>query len=235
MIPTKRSLQVISFLGALLLAGASSRADVISVTSNNSATTVGSVTNGLVNFTNFSASGGCGVNPCIVGASVVPITLVSPFTPSTLTFTYGSTFDFGTGGDRLLLQYFVPTSGLALSLDFTGGTLFQQSGTLGIPDLGVPPGAGLSTCPAQNPNPGNLCYSFTESLFAGSGSNFLNFVVPPTASGEVDLYIAIDGLNPNGGTFTISQVATPEPSSFLLLGSGLVGIAGMVRRRIARS
>lgn len=42
--------------------------------------------------------------------------------------------------------------------------------------------------------------------------------------------------NESGGeTFTLSNsavAATPEPSSFLLLGSGLAGIAGMIRRKL---
>jgi hypothetical protein len=35
-------------------------------------------------------------------------------------------------------------------------------------------------------------------------------------------------------TFGSSQVGTPEPSSLLLLGSGVLGLAGMVRRRVMR-
>ncbi len=34
-------------------------------------------------------------------------------------------------------------------------------------------------------------------------------------------------------SFTSSPAATPEPSSFLLLGTGLLGIAGMMRKRFA--
>jgi hypothetical protein len=41
------------------------------------------------------------------------------------------------------------------------------------------------------------------------------------------------GPGSNSDTFSITgSAATPEPSSFLLLGSGLAGFAGMIRRKI---
>jgi hypothetical protein len=38
----------------------------------------------------------------------------------------------------------------------------------------------------------------------------------------------------DGETFTLDGDVVPEPSSLLLLGSGLLGLAGMLRRKLAR-
>jgi PEP-CTERM motif len=242
MASAKRSLQALLCLGFTFLTGTSSRADIISVTSpGHDSYTAGPITNAQVNFTNWNPGGCGGVSPCIVGASIVPITIFEDGSTSNVTFTYSSDFDFdyaSTGpGDRLILRYLLPSQGLDLNLGITGASLYLAGSPQGIPDVGIPPSSGLSSCPADNPNPGSYCYSFSQDLTATSGSNFADVSLPYSSGGgnEVDIYLALQDLNPNGGTFTISQDAVniaPEPSSFVLFGSGLIGIAGMLRRRM---
>src|ERR1700729_604506 len=129
MITTKRSLQALFCLGFTLLISASCKADIISVTSpGHDSYIAGPVTNTLVNFTNWNPGGCGGVSPCIVGASIVPITIFEDNSSSNITFPYGSDFDFdypSTGpGDRLILRYLLQPQGLVLNLGITGASLY---------------------------------------------------------------------------------------------------------------
>jgi hypothetical protein len=65
----------------------------------------------------------------------------------------------------------------------------------------------------------------------GSSSGFSSTLTP--APGSISsFYAANDSPGLSGGeTFAFS--GTPEPSSFLLLGSGLMGLAGLLKRKLA--
>ncbi|HME56736.1 MAG TPA: PEP-CTERM sorting domain-containing protein [Terracidiphilus sp.] len=67
----------------------------------------------------------------------------------------------------------------------------------------------------------------------GFGSYNLSVVLAQTAAGGAGSeWFSV--LNSSGQASTAIFSATPEPSSILLLGSGLLGIAGIVRRKLMR-
>jgi hypothetical protein len=77
-------------------------------------------------------------------------------------------------------------------------------------------------------------------LDPGSSDTFEAFTVTVPAGSALGNYVGsftilggAAGASDSLGTVNFSTVATPEPSSFLLLGSGLTGLVGLVRRKRA--
>jgi hypothetical protein len=74
----------------------------------------------------------------------------------------------------------------------------------------------------NNPNTGGVWQEFSFAV-VGTGSDTIEF-----SFRDDPAYIALDNVSVSPGGST-----TPEPGSLLLFGSGIVGLAGMLRRKLS--
>jgi len=100
-------------------------------------------------------------------------------------------------------------------------SVFVNTGT-GYLDTGIDGDAGATTGGVNNLTTANVTATVATFSFTADGINPVMFVFDGTPSGDIE--------TPLGGLAIFSLVALPEPSTALLLGMGLVGLASRRRR-----
>jgi PEP-CTERM motif len=102
------------------------------------------------------------------------------------------------------------------------------TGVFGFSGLNISLGAGTYYLQLSG---GNVDWDFAEPLITAAGTLGPIWVCDPTISCASDRWQSVEGTH----AFEIDGTATtPEPSTFALLGTGMLGIVGVARRKLSR-
>ncbi|MGO9338661.1 MAG: PEP-CTERM sorting domain-containing protein [Terracidiphilus sp.] len=194
----------------------------------------------------------------ICAFATVPATAGTLYTNGPINGTFsGLTIDSGLSvSDSFTLAQASTVSGADFAVWlFSGDSLNTVDWSIGVTPFGASSGAGTASPTGVSDFVNEYGFSIdtesfsTPSLFLAAGTYWFTLQNASTSLGDqvfwdinngssvaYDSYLGnVNGYEEpgsNSDTFDINGTATPEPSSWLLLGTGLLGFARMMRRKV---
>jgi hypothetical protein len=139
--------------------------------------------------------------------------------------------DFNSGSISQTINGLTSGDTYTLSLDIATGQQVGYNPSDWTETLTASLGGSSHVFTLSNPTDDNWAVVST-TFTASSSSELLSFLAGGVSvNGNLPAFVLLDGLSLND---TTPSSPTPEPSSLMLLGTGLAGIAGVVRRKLGR-